>query len=107
MNKYRARLKDISTLEFAESKAKSRLTFIRRSMVSKTDGTEQMASCDPTLPTHIYTEFDLSYPSNPFLSYTLCSRIQKPVVIAVRFVSITRSAAAVRTHSVCLTLAIL
>ncbi|XP_017333513.1 unconventional myosin-IXAa isoform X3 [Ictalurus punctatus] len=32
MNKYRARLKDISTLEFAESKAKSRLTFIRRSM---------------------------------------------------------------------------
>ncbi|XP_051503721.1 unconventional myosin-IXAa [Myxocyprinus asiaticus] len=32
MNKYKARLKDISTLEFAESKAKSRLTFIRRSM---------------------------------------------------------------------------
>ncbi|TRY98448.1 hypothetical protein DNTS_017504 [Danionella cerebrum] len=32
MNKYRARLKDINTLEFAESKAKSRLTFIRRSM---------------------------------------------------------------------------
>uniref|UniRef100_A0A8C2C379 Myosin IXAa n=1 Tax=Cyprinus carpio TaxID=7962 RepID=A0A8C2C379_CYPCA len=33
MNKYKARLKDISTLEFAENKAKSRLTFIRRSMV--------------------------------------------------------------------------
>uniref|UniRef100_A0A8C1CS20 Myosin IXAa n=1 Tax=Cyprinus carpio carpio TaxID=630221 RepID=A0A8C1CS20_CYPCA len=32
MNKYKARLKDISTLEFAENKAKSRLTFIRRSM---------------------------------------------------------------------------
>ncbi|XP_056318152.1 unconventional myosin-IXAa isoform X6 [Danio aesculapii] len=32
MNKYRARLKDINTLEFAENKAKSRLTFIRRSM---------------------------------------------------------------------------
>ncbi|XP_062869423.1 unconventional myosin-IXAa [Trichomycterus rosablanca] len=32
MNKYKARLKDINTLEFAESKAKSRLTFIRRSM---------------------------------------------------------------------------
>ncbi|XP_036432234.1 unconventional myosin-IXAb isoform X2 [Colossoma macropomum] len=32
MNKYRARLKDINTLEFAESKAKSRLTHIRRSM---------------------------------------------------------------------------
>ncbi|MCJ8737401.1 hypothetical protein PDJAM_G00023490 [Pangasius djambal] len=32
MNKYKARLKDINTLEFAESKAKSRLTLIRRSM---------------------------------------------------------------------------
>ncbi|XP_029931982.1 unconventional myosin-IXAa isoform X2 [Myripristis murdjan] len=32
MNKYRARLKDISSLEFAENKAKCRLTFIRRSM---------------------------------------------------------------------------
>ncbi|XP_036432236.1 unconventional myosin-IXAb isoform X4 [Colossoma macropomum] len=48
MNKYRARLKDINTLEFAESKAKSRLTHIRRSM--------------------------------------------KPVLIAVRFMSITRTA---------------
>ncbi|XP_039546730.1 unconventional myosin-IXAa isoform X5 [Pimephales promelas] len=50
MDKYKARLKDISTLEFAENKAKSRLTFIRRSM--------------------------------------------KPVIIAVRFMSITRSAVA-------------
>uniref|UniRef100_A0A671REM4 Unconventional myosin-IXa-like n=1 Tax=Sinocyclocheilus anshuiensis TaxID=1608454 RepID=A0A671REM4_9TELE len=50
MNKYKARLKDISTLEFAENKAKSRLTFIRRSM--------------------------------------------KPVIIAIRFMSITRSAVA-------------
>uniref|UniRef100_A0A674AV63 Myosin IXAb n=1 Tax=Salmo trutta TaxID=8032 RepID=A0A674AV63_SALTR len=33
MNKYRARLKDINSLEFAENKAKSRLTHIRRSMV--------------------------------------------------------------------------
>ncbi|XP_024912260.1 unconventional myosin-IXa-like isoform X3 [Cynoglossus semilaevis] len=48
MRKYRARLKDISSLEFAESKAKSRLTHIRRSM--------------------------------------------KPVLIAVRFMSITRTA---------------
>ncbi|XP_034288533.1 unconventional myosin-IXa isoform X5 [Pantherophis guttatus] len=47
MNKYRARLKDISSLEFAENKAKSRLSLIRRSM--------------------------------------------KPVLIAVRFMSITRS----------------
>ncbi|XP_054988898.1 unconventional myosin-IXa isoform X2 [Sorex araneus] len=47
MNKYKARLKDISSLEFAESKAKTRLSLIRRSM--------------------------------------------KPVLIAVRFMSITRS----------------
>nr|XP_057934920.1 unconventional myosin-IXAa isoform X3 [Doryrhamphus excisus] len=32
MTKYRLRLKDINTLEFAENKAKCRLTFIRRSM---------------------------------------------------------------------------
>ncbi|KAG7250780.1 hypothetical protein CRUP_036222, partial [Coryphaenoides rupestris] len=32
MRKYRARLKDISSLEFAESKAKSRLTHIRKSL---------------------------------------------------------------------------
>uniref|UniRef100_A0A3P9IN20 Myosin IXAa n=1 Tax=Oryzias latipes TaxID=8090 RepID=A0A3P9IN20_ORYLA len=32
MNKYKVRLKDISTLEFAESKAKNKLTLIRRSM---------------------------------------------------------------------------
>ncbi|XP_030630766.1 unconventional myosin-IXAb [Chanos chanos] len=48
MNKYKARLKDINSLEFAENKAKSRLTHIRRSM--------------------------------------------KPVLIAVRFMSITRTA---------------
>ncbi|XP_054633613.1 unconventional myosin-IXa-like isoform X7 [Dunckerocampus dactyliophorus] len=34
MSKYKARLKDINSLEFAESKAKSRLTHIRRSMPS-------------------------------------------------------------------------
>ncbi|XP_042561479.1 unconventional myosin-IXAa-like [Clupea harengus] len=32
MNKYKARLKDINSLEFAENKAKNRLTLIRRSM---------------------------------------------------------------------------
>uniref|UniRef100_A0A3Q1BP98 Myosin IXA n=1 Tax=Amphiprion ocellaris TaxID=80972 RepID=A0A3Q1BP98_AMPOC len=32
MNKYRVRLKDINTLEFAENKAKCKLTLIRRSM---------------------------------------------------------------------------
>ncbi|KAM8973992.1 unconventional myosin-IXa isoform 2-T2 [Pelodytes ibericus] len=47
MNKYRARLKDINSLEFAENRAKSRLSLIRRSM--------------------------------------------KPVLIAVRFMSINRS----------------
>ncbi|KAG9489631.1 hypothetical protein GDO78_005534 [Eleutherodactylus coqui] len=35
MNKYKARLKDINSLEFAENKAKSRLSLIRRSMVRK------------------------------------------------------------------------
>ncbi|XP_049453438.1 unconventional myosin-IXAa isoform X3 [Epinephelus fuscoguttatus] len=34
MNKYRVRLKDISSLEFAENKAKCRLTLIRRSMTT-------------------------------------------------------------------------
>uniref|UniRef100_A0A8C6NML1 Myosin IXA n=1 Tax=Nothobranchius furzeri TaxID=105023 RepID=A0A8C6NML1_NOTFU len=33
MSKYKVRLKDINTLEFAENKAKSKLTLIRRSMV--------------------------------------------------------------------------
>lgn len=37
MNKYRVRLKDISSLEFAENKAKCRLTLIRRSMVSSSN----------------------------------------------------------------------
>lgn len=33
MSKYKARLKDINSLEFAETKAKSRLTHVRKSMV--------------------------------------------------------------------------
>lgn len=54
MNKYKARLKDINTLEFAENKAKSRLTFIRRSMVSKIK-TQQMVPRDPTShDTHLH-----------------------------------------------------
>ncbi|KAJ7994672.1 hypothetical protein DPEC_G00251900 [Dallia pectoralis] len=36
MNKYKARLKDINSLEFAENKAKCRLTLIRRSMPNST-----------------------------------------------------------------------
>ncbi|XP_054627652.1 unconventional myosin-IXAa isoform X3 [Dunckerocampus dactyliophorus] len=36
MTKYRVRLKDINTLEFAENKAKCRLTFLRRSMSNAT-----------------------------------------------------------------------
>lgn len=39
MNKYKVRLKDISSLEFAENKAKCRLTLIRRSMVSSNNVT--------------------------------------------------------------------
>ncbi|XP_068458393.1 unconventional myosin-IXAa-like isoform X2 [Clinocottus analis] len=52
MGKYKARLKDINSLEFAESKAKSRLTHIRKSM--------------------------------------------KPVLIAVRFMSITRTSTPIK-----------
>lgn len=44
MNKYKARLKDINTLEFAESKAKSRLTLIRRSMVSERETRQTTAA---------------------------------------------------------------
>ena len=33
MSKYKARLKDISSLEFAENKARSRLSHLRRTMV--------------------------------------------------------------------------
>lgn len=39
MNKYKARLKDIGSLEFAENKAKTRLSLIRRSMVRCTTWT--------------------------------------------------------------------
>uniref|UniRef100_A0A8D3C5S1 Unconventional myosin-IXa-like n=1 Tax=Scophthalmus maximus TaxID=52904 RepID=A0A8D3C5S1_SCOMX len=42
MRKYRARLKDISSLEFAESKAKSRLTHIRKSMTSVLQGIKEI-----------------------------------------------------------------
>uniref|UniRef100_A0A8D0GYY1 Myosin IXA n=1 Tax=Sphenodon punctatus TaxID=8508 RepID=A0A8D0GYY1_SPHPU len=47
MNKYRARLKDINSLEFAENKAKSRLSLIRRSMVRYSCGyCETMSSAE-------------------------------------------------------------
>uniref|UniRef100_A0AAY4E7H4 Myosin IXA n=1 Tax=Denticeps clupeoides TaxID=299321 RepID=A0AAY4E7H4_9TELE len=46
MNKYRARLKDINSLEFAENKAKSRLTLIRRSMVQVPRERERERHCD-------------------------------------------------------------
>uniref|UniRef100_A0A8K9UNC8 Myosin IXA n=1 Tax=Oncorhynchus mykiss TaxID=8022 RepID=A0A8K9UNC8_ONCMY len=59
MNKYCARLKDINSLEFAENKAKCRLTLIRRSMVKS----------------------------------------MKPVLIAVRFMTISRSTVPVCIHS--------
>uniref|UniRef100_A0A8C4HR79 Myosin IXA n=1 Tax=Dicentrarchus labrax TaxID=13489 RepID=A0A8C4HR79_DICLA len=44
MNKYKVRLKDISSLEFAENKAKCRLTLIRRSMVSSDNVTNPTSS---------------------------------------------------------------
>lgn len=55
MNKYKVRLKDISSLEFAENKAKCRLTLIRRSMVSSTHVT---ASTNP----NIYNESPVNLP---------------------------------------------
>nr|XP_033490983.1 unconventional myosin-IXAb-like isoform X6 [Epinephelus lanceolatus] len=54
MGKYKARLKDISSLEFAESKAKSRLTHIRRSMPNtaklKSKGRVRQSSTHVTSP---------------------------------------------------------
>ncbi|XP_058263727.1 unconventional myosin-IXAb isoform X2 [Hemibagrus wyckioides] len=50
VNKYRARLKDISTLEFAESKAKIRLTHIRRSM-AKSRFSKSSPLTSPSPPT--------------------------------------------------------
>uniref|UniRef100_A0A8C1UQ54 Myosin IXAb n=1 Tax=Cyprinus carpio TaxID=7962 RepID=A0A8C1UQ54_CYPCA len=47
MRKYKARLKDINTLEFAENKAKSRLTHIRRSMVRDTTLSEPQTDPRP------------------------------------------------------------
>ncbi|CAL1604752.1 unnamed protein product [Knipowitschia caucasica] len=49
MSKYRVRLKDINTLEFAENKAKSRLTLIRRSMRVTSHG------ASPQLSPHLST----------------------------------------------------
>uniref|UniRef100_A0A8C3AVI1 Myosin IXA n=1 Tax=Cyclopterus lumpus TaxID=8103 RepID=A0A8C3AVI1_CYCLU len=43
MNKYKVRLKDISSLEFAENKAKCRLVVLRRSMVRSNDVTDSYA----------------------------------------------------------------
>ncbi|XP_060743517.1 unconventional myosin-IXAb isoform X2 [Tachysurus vachellii] len=51
VNKYRSRLKDISTLEFAESKAKIRLTHIRRSMAkSRFSKSSPLTPSPPTSP---------------------------------------------------------
>lgn len=55
MNKYRVRLKDISSLEFAESKAKCRLTLIRRSMVSSST-----SSCRGDVKNHQMWTYDIS-----------------------------------------------
>lgn len=44
MNKYKVRLKDINTLEFAENKAKCRLTLIRRSMRGNYHGSSPQLS---------------------------------------------------------------
>uniref|UniRef100_A0AAQ4RXS0 Myosin IXA n=1 Tax=Gasterosteus aculeatus aculeatus TaxID=481459 RepID=A0AAQ4RXS0_GASAC len=55
MNKYKIRLKDINSLEFAENKAKLRLTIIRRSMVRSNEMkctllSEESAVCNDSHP---------------------------------------------------------
>uniref|UniRef100_A0A8B9LK76 Myosin IXAb n=1 Tax=Astyanax mexicanus TaxID=7994 RepID=A0A8B9LK76_ASTMX len=94
MNKYKARLKDINTLEFAESKAKNRLTHIRRSMVrawivkSQSKGQVMLLRIHRTNP---------AFPSpTPLLTFP-----QKPVLIAVRFMSMTRTATPVCMQERC------
>lgn len=52
MNKYKARLKDISSLEFAENKAKTRLSLIRRSMVRSRG--ETTGEVDASLQFRVY-----------------------------------------------------
>lgn len=82
MNKYRVRLKDISSLEFAENKAKCRLTLIRRSMVSNIAAIIQ---CFKTTKCghRIYHSAHLSIPdSSPV---TFCPK-QPNMVIKVKFV---------------------
>ncbi|XP_039413859.1 unconventional myosin-IXa isoform X12 [Corvus cornix cornix] len=69
MNKYKARLKDINSLEFAENKAKSRLSLIRRSMDRDPQPHGGPSPSQGVTPKHE----------------------EKPVLIAVRFMSITRS----------------
>uniref|UniRef100_A0A8C3E5A0 Myosin IXA n=1 Tax=Corvus moneduloides TaxID=1196302 RepID=A0A8C3E5A0_CORMO len=69
MNKYKARLKDINSLEFAENKAKSRLSLIRRSMDRDPQPHGGPSPSQGVIPKHE----------------------EKPVLIAVRFMSITRS----------------
>uniref|UniRef100_A0A8D3DIC6 Myosin IXA n=1 Tax=Scophthalmus maximus TaxID=52904 RepID=A0A8D3DIC6_SCOMX len=78
MNKYRVRLKDISTLEFAENKAKCRLTLIRRSMVRANNMTNN--------PPVVRTPSVLYLPW--FSSFTSVSGCLFCFVVAVFFVSL-------------------
>ncbi|XP_072321538.1 unconventional myosin-IXAa isoform X2 [Eucyclogobius newberryi] len=55
MNKYRVRIKDINTLEFAENKAKCRLTLIRRSMPNTAKKRVNYQSTTPPLSPHLST----------------------------------------------------
>lgn len=79
MNKYKARLKDINSLEFAENKAKSRLSLIRRSMVRC-----QSPLC-PLLSSPV-----LSLPLKP--PYLICSCLsQPPKPLAISYTISTRT----------------
>uniref|UniRef100_A0A8C1UQ25 Myosin IXAb n=1 Tax=Cyprinus carpio TaxID=7962 RepID=A0A8C1UQ25_CYPCA len=115
MRKYKARLKDINTLEFAENKAKSRLTHIRRSMVRDTTLSDWTIGFFPSLILSLVhgkchtSSRPVLFPdrrsSNPvfFPSLLPCPLLpillfQKPVLIAVRFIGITRTAPPVCIH---------
>ncbi|XP_075875447.1 unconventional myosin-IXAb-like isoform X4 [Nelusetta ayraudi] len=68
MSKYRARLKDISSLEFAESKAKSRLTHIRRSMKPVLIAVRFMSITRTATPSKSRVRQSSSHASSPPLS---------------------------------------
>lgn len=85
MNKYRVRLKDISSLEFAENKAKCRLTLIRRSMVSSSIINIEMVQAFKTTKCGHRTNHSPCFSIPESALVTFCPK-QPNVVKKVRFV---------------------